>query len=64
MVQLTVRERQVLKLVADGLTDKEIAVELHIGGRTARRCLENAYHKVGAINRPNVVYLACKKGLL
>ncbi len=48
---LTSRELEVLRLVADGWTDKEIAVRLGVQRRTVSKHLEHVYDKVGVHTR-------------
>ena len=48
---LTARELQVLRLVAAGKSNREIAVELFISDHTARRHLQNIFRKVGVSSR-------------
>ena len=48
---LTAREREVLRLVADGLTNAAIAERLWISPGTVRRHLENVYSKLGVHTR-------------
>ena len=43
---LTRREREILALVAEGLTNAEIGARLWISAGTVRRHLENAYRKL------------------
>jgi DNA-binding CsgD family transcriptional regulator/tetratricopeptide (TPR) repeat protein len=49
--RLTARESEVLRLVAGGKTNKEIAAELIISVHTVERHVQNAYRKIGARNR-------------
>jgi len=49
--ELTVREAEVLRMIADGLTDREIAVALRISIRTAETHVSNVLHKLSARNR-------------
>jgi DNA-binding NarL/FixJ family response regulator len=49
--QLTARETQVLALVADGLTDREIAAELELSMRTVEKHVSNTLHKLGCRER-------------
>jgi DNA-binding NarL/FixJ family response regulator len=51
---MTGRERQVVEAIADGLSDKEIAVRLHIAVRTVRRHLRNILEKLALRTRPEV----------
>jgi DNA-binding CsgD family transcriptional regulator len=48
---LTPRARQVLTLVADGLTDAQIARRLGISPRTVSKHLERTYATLGVTNR-------------
>jgi len=49
------RERQVLKLAAEGLTDKEMAVRLGVSITTVRTYWERIRQKTGAVNRSQAV---------
>jgi DNA-binding CsgD family transcriptional regulator len=48
---LTAREREVLRLVAQGKTNAEIAAELWVSPATVKKHLENAYLKLGVARR-------------
>lgn len=48
---LTIREVEVLRLLAAGLTDREIAESLTISGRTVEAHVSSVLHKLGAKNR-------------
>jgi DNA-binding CsgD family transcriptional regulator len=48
---LTDRETDVLRLVADGKTNKEIATELFLSERTVARHLSNIFTKIGVTTR-------------
>jgi DNA-binding CsgD family transcriptional regulator/tetratricopeptide (TPR) repeat protein len=52
---LTERERQVLSLVAKGLSNSEIGARLHISRKTAAHHVSNVLAKVGARNRAEAV---------
>jgi HD-GYP domain-containing protein (c-di-GMP phosphodiesterase class II) len=61
---LTAREVDVLRLVARGLSSKEIAAELVISPKTARNHIEHIYVKTGATSRVDASLFAIKHGLL
>ncbi len=52
---LSEREREVLALAAEGLTDKEIAVRLGIGVKTIRTYWDRMRQKLGAASRTQVL---------
>lgn len=49
--ELTARESEVLRMIADGLTDREAAAALQISTRTVETHVSNVLHKLGARNR-------------
>lgn len=57
-LRLTPREHEVLELVAEGLTNAQIAGRLWISAGTVRRHLENAYGKLGVHSRTAAVRAA------
>lgn len=61
---LTDRERQVLRLAADGRSGADIAHDLHLSEGTVRNYLSEAISKVGAKNRVEAARLARAKGWL
>jgi DNA-binding NarL/FixJ family response regulator len=61
---LSEREREVLRLVADGLPTKQIASSLSISERTVKFHVNSIFHKLGADNRAQAVALAVQRGLL
>lgn len=63
-VSLTTRELEILKLLRQGLTNKEIAYHLRIAERTVRYHVENLLDKLQARNRPEAVANAIQKGWL
>ena len=52
---LAPRERDVLRLVADGMTNREIGVALFIATGTVRKRLENIYAKLGVRSRAQAI---------
>jgi two-component system response regulator DesR len=61
---LTDRERQVLRLAADGQSGAEIAAALHLSEGTVRNYLSEAVGKVGGRNRVDAARIARMKGWL
>jgi DNA-binding NarL/FixJ family response regulator len=61
---LSGREREVLRLVADGLPTKQIATSLSITERTVKFHINSIFHKLGADNRAQAVAIAAQRGLI
>jgi len=61
---LTAREREVLERLADGLSNREIAVALGISGHTAKFHVASVLAKLGAANRAEAVRQGIRRGLL
>jgi DNA-binding NarL/FixJ family response regulator len=61
---LTNREREVLTLVAEGLTNAEIARSLVLGVETIRSHVSSALSKLGARDRTQAVVRAYQAGLI
>jgi DNA-binding NarL/FixJ family response regulator len=61
---LTPRERQVLDLLAEGLSNKAIAAHLQISDQTAKFHVASIYGKLGASNRTEAVRIAFRRGLI
>ena len=51
MMGLSAREMEIIDLVADGLTNQEIAVKLTISKRTVDNHVSNMFTKTGSKNR-------------
>jgi DNA-binding CsgD family transcriptional regulator len=61
---LTDRQREVLKMVAQGVTTKEIAAALFLSQATVKRELRRVFDLIGVRNRAHAVAEAQKKGLI
>ena len=61
---LTQRERQVLALVGEGLSNDEIGAELYLSPATARTHVSRAMAKLGARDRAQLVVIAYQTGLV
>jgi len=61
---LTEREKEVLALLAEGLTDRQIAKQLYIAESTAKNHVRNILGKLGVSNRTQAAVEAVQKGLL
>ena len=61
---LSARERGVLRLVAAGLSNREIGQALAISERTVKFHVTSILNKLGADNRAQAVALAARRGLL
>ena len=62
--ELTPREHEVLRLVAVGLTNLEIAAELHVSPYTAKTHVSRILTKLNARDRVQLVVLAYQSGLV
>ena len=61
---LTDREKQVLKLVAEGRSNKEIAELLGIGVKTAMSHREHVMGKLGVHGRTELIRFALRRGII
>jgi DNA-binding NarL/FixJ family response regulator len=62
--RLSPREREVLRLVAAGKSNKEIAAALHVTERTVKFHVTSIFNKLGAENRAQAVAIAHERGLV
>jgi len=62
--ELTPRERDVLRLLADGLSNELIARELGISARTVRTHVQRAIDRLGATTRTHAVATALRESLI
>jgi two-component system nitrate/nitrite response regulator NarL len=63
-IKVTPREREVLRLVAEGLSASEIASRLFIQPSTVKSHLHNLYGKLGVAERAAAVAEGMRRGLL
>lgn len=63
-VPLSPREQEVLRLVAEGLSNKQIARALAIAEPTVKFYLTSVFNKLGADNRAQAAALAVQRGLV
>lgn len=61
---LTARERQVLAMLAQGRTNREIAAELFVSSRTVGSHVSNLLGKLGARTRSEAAAIAHRERLL
>jgi DNA-binding NarL/FixJ family response regulator len=61
---LTAREKEVLVLIAEGRSNKDIAEQLVISERTARTHVSHLLSKIGLTSRTQAALLAVKEGLV
>lgn len=62
--ELSERELEILKLVATGVSNKEIAQRLYISTNTVKVHLKNIFNKIGVVSRTEAAMFAVKVGLI
>ena len=63
-VPLTQREGEVLRQLAYGLTNKQIAEALHISYETVKEHVQHILRKIGVTDRTQAAVWAVRKGLV
>jgi two-component system nitrate/nitrite response regulator NarL len=58
---LTARERQIMSLVSEGLSNKEIARQLKLNDGTIKVHLHHVFEKLGVSNRTSLAALAIRQ---
>ena len=61
---VTPRQREILGLIADGLTSGEIAERLGLSTFTVKNYVERTFSRLGVYSRAGAVGLALREGLL
>jgi DNA-binding NarL/FixJ family response regulator len=61
---LTLREREILRLMAAGKTNRQIAVDLGVSDTTVKRHVSNIFNKLAANTRAMAVRQALDAGIL
>jgi DNA-binding NarL/FixJ family response regulator len=64
VAELSGREREVLQLVAEGLTNRDVAARLFLSADTVNGHLDNIYRKLGVSDRAHAVAVALRRGIL
>ena len=64
IAELTGREGEVLKLLAEGRTAQKIGAELHLSEATVKTHLHNLYEKLNVSDRTHAAVRAIEMGLL
>jgi DNA-binding NarL/FixJ family response regulator len=61
---LSAREHEILQLLAEGLSQKEIALRLHLSRKTVGTYLERLYEKLDVHSKTQAVAVAVRRGLV
>jgi DNA-binding NarL/FixJ family response regulator len=64
LASLTKREREILRLLADGMRNEQVAIELSISPLTVRTHVKNAMEKLEADTRTQAVARALRDSLI
>ena len=61
---LTLREREVLEMMSEGLSNKEIAAQLNISAHTVKFHISSILGKLGASSRTEATTIGLRRGLI
>lgn len=61
---ITEREKEIIKLIANGFNDYEIGLFLKLSHQTIRQCVVKILSKTETCNRPQLIYWACQNKLI
>lgn len=61
---VTAREREILELISQGFSTKEIASRLYISGETVKSHRHHLFSKFSARNSPHLIQKALSEGIL
>jgi DNA-binding CsgD family transcriptional regulator len=64
LADLSPRENDVLRLISQGLSNEEIALELFVTINTVKSFIRSAYRKLGITRRSQAVIWGARHGLL
>jgi len=59
---LSKREIEVLDLLVQGMSNKQIALQIGISEKTAEKHITNIYHKIGVASRAGAIRWALEQG--
>lgn len=62
--ELSTRELEILRHLAQGLSNRQIAVELGIGMETVKTHISSILHKLDAVDRTQAVAVALRRGII
>jgi DNA-binding NarL/FixJ family response regulator len=62
--QLTPREREIVRLLADGCDNRTIAARLHLSEKTVGNRMSEIFQKLGVTNRTQAAMVAIQRGLI
>jgi len=64
LLSLTPREKEVFRLIAEGMQTKEIVEKLGVSKKTAETHRNNLMYKIGLISTADLTRYALQKGLI